>query len=263
MEKKFVVFDSELDYKGHMSVEHGKTMTKEQMKQTRKIDLKSVDASSEQEGSSSRTPVRSSRAPVGFGSRLTQKPPEGEADTSVRNSIEQLDISSPRPKSRQESWPTLSGNTQQQRQKNPPLNVTRIFDGLLDHKLLPLINTPAILAAEKAVAAKLTDVINNDANKWGTFKALCVNYVRGAILPERFYGEFQSLVCDEFLRKSFQLVSSIFPETMRNALLRVYNDKKVRENSFPELEAEFNKSLALLTYLYVIFFLPNLFECKQ
>eukprot|EP00158_Paraphelidium_tribonemae_P006822 Partr_v1_DN27986_c1_g1_i1_m11048 putative Zinc finger protein len=235
LEKKFVVFDSEIDFKGHMATEHAGTMSKEQQRQTRRIDVgfqSSPSRGGGRGGSSSNASVRG-RAPPGFGSRLSQTTRKNDDSVeSAATGVDSLQVSTPR-----HDWPSLAaGDRAPPAQIFPPLGVTRVFDALLDQNLVSVVNTREILDAERIVAQKVAIAVGHDPQKWGAFKSNCINYIRGAILPERFYGQIDTILGQQFITRSFKIVVNIFPEHLRAPLLRVHEDKKVRQQDFPDLE---------------------------
>ena len=243
LEKKFIVFNSNIDLKAHTSIEHASKLSKQQQRMTRKIDLTPgppvVEESSSSPGNGR------------FRSKLTAKPnPPPAAQVSTPNdqlhsrmgSVSLTAIA-------REEWPSLSaaGSTASSSVTSSriPLNVSRVFDALHDQKLAGQVSLPSILEHEAILAPRVASAVNQDVRKWTAFKALCINYLRGAILAERWYSEVEQMLGEGTTSDLFPLLVNIFPQNLRAPLLRVSNDKKLRNDEFPDLTASITPIHAL------------------
>lgn len=231
LEKKFIVFESEIEFKRHMTEEHSSSLDKYQLKQTRKVDLnfEYSSASGSRSSHKAKEPKKRFNIPKEFGTELT----EGSARTlnleSSRVNTSQESSTDASKEPMVEDWPTLGEPSRKRTVQHVPESEKRLFDKISDEKLLKLLKQAGVTAEmERKVSNTILRELGNDAKQWKMFKFNCVNYLKGLILPEKLFDQLETRLGLATGVRLFPSVIHCFPEGKQTALLRVLNDKKVR-----------------------------------
>ena len=253
LEKKFVVFDSEMDLKAHQLESHPNGLSKDARRDARRVDMSSFDYRSQyqeprrgdrragrgrdpnSEPMSATSGGHMSRAELAhqrereiqsaqtvttrtFGGQLTQ--PEPQAQTVQRPANTQ----SPRPSNVQPSVPAL-------RNRSPPSTDTAT-------RLAETPQEQARRLRHAAVTERAGNLLQNDQNKLTEFRERISAYRNSAITPSELIDAFFSLfdTSSEQLGKLIKELADIFElPGKRDALLKAWSDWKAINEDYPTL----------------------------
>ena len=265
LEKKFVVFDSELDLKAHQLSEHGNSLSKDVRRDARVVDISGFDfRSSYQEERG-----ESSRGGRGRGGR------DGRGARGRDPNAEALPVSSAQPLRRDEiafqrlsaitqsastarpsAGPTVgtrpSGQTsvvqsrptrpqqqreQQQQQQQP------IIDAMENLSVSDLSSlTPeqrASLTRHGAVIERASNLLGNDQTKVRQFRSYISNFNKGSIPAEKLIDAFFALFSEtssNALGTLVREVSELFDDKSKGvALNRAWQNHRVINEDYPSL----------------------------
>jgi hypothetical protein len=66
---------------------------------------------------------------------------------------------------------------------------------------------------EAELAPSLATAMGHDAKKWTTFRHSCHNYLKGVILPEKFYDTVYQCIGNDGTQVYLKQLTEIFPES--------------------------------------------------
>ncbi|KAG9512611.1 hypothetical protein KCV07_g9325, partial [Aureobasidium melanogenum] len=269
LEKKFVVFDSEMDLKAHQLEAHPNGLTKDARRDARRVDISGFDyrAPHQQDrpqrnnrerrgGGRGRDPNAdplpvSSAQPMGraelayqrqmaiqsaqsvttrsFGGQLTQ-PTETYAARAPANAPEPATITAPRPV--QDSFPSLGSLSLQPSSATPrSSSPDRSMAGLTPQE-------QARRLRHNAVNERAANLLRNDQTKLAEFRNKVSLYRQGAMTPDHLIDAFFALfdTSSTELGKLIKELADIFEiATKRDQLLKAWNNWRSINEDYPSL----------------------------
>jgi hypothetical protein len=219
LEKTFVVFDTDIDFKAHMAKEHGNTMSKSQKKMVAKIDFDFAfsgqnnrpqqragpSAPEEQTSNNSRQRLN---APPGFGGKLSieQLGGSGGPSTSSNQTYHNADEwEQPHPDA---NWPAMPSTVP----NYPAIMVEEIFfRDLLERKIV--MSVEHTQKKEQEVGRHIVEAIRNDQKKWKAIRSHCTNYLAGFTLPEKLTDQMETIMGIDSFSKVSSRFADIFPDS--------------------------------------------------
>ena len=248
LEKKFIVFDNDIDYKAHLAEAHGSRTRRveldfdfadrEQQRRQQQQQQPSGSQSSQQRQTRGNNSRSRFTVPSNFGAQLSTQP---ELTSDQRSQLAALRAqaqnqqghqdssraASSRPHAR-EDWPEMRAEVHTSAPRPKVSGVTAVFQDIQDPKLSSLLTDP-LRARDRELTPTLLKILDHDARDWSLLRANCLNYFRGFILPEKLFDLFETRM--GLTTKTIEVFSKLirlFPDGKQNGLLRVMNDKKVR-----------------------------------
>ncbi|KAJ4414982.1 hypothetical protein N0V85_002909 [Neurospora sp. IMI 360204] len=268
LEKKFVVFDSELDLKAHQLSEHGNSLSKDVRRDARVVDISGFDFRSsyqeERGGSSSGGRGRGGRDGRGARGRdpnaealpvSTAQPLRRDELAFQRQMAIAQSASSARPSAGPSSGTRPAGQTsviqsrpsrpqqqreqqQQQQQQQQP-----IIDAMQNLSVTELSSlTPeqrASLTRHGAVIERASNLLGNDTAKINQFRSYVSNFNKGSMTADQLIDAFFALFSEtssNALGTLVREVSDLFDDKNKGASLhRAWQNHRVINEDYPSL----------------------------
>lgn len=265
LEKKFVVFDSELDLKAHQLSEHGNSLSKDVRRDARVVDISGFDFRSsyqEERGESSRG-GRGRGGRDGRGARgrdpnaealpvSTAQPLRRDELAFQRQMAIAQSSSSARPSAGPSSGTRPAGQTsvvqsrpsrpqqqreQQQQQQQP------IIDAMQNLSVTELSSlTPeqrASLTRHGAVIERASNLLGNDGTKINQFRSYISNFNKGSMTSDQLIDAFFALFSEtssNALGTLVREVSDLFDDKNKGASLnRAWQNHRAINEDYPSL----------------------------
>ncbi|KAF2481020.1 hypothetical protein BDY17DRAFT_325744 [Neohortaea acidophila] len=256
LEKKFVVFDSEMDLKAHQLENHPNGLSKDARRDARRVDLSSFDYRPQYQeirrggrrGGRGRDP-NSDAIPATSGAHMSraelvhqrQREIQSAQSTTPRTFGGQLTASEPHVQSAQR--PANAAQSPQIRNAQPAfpaLNEQPNTNGSSTPRPAPAL-TPAEQARQlrhNAVTERAAHLLSNDEARLAEFRSRISSYRNGTIsasdLIDAFFSLFDTSSAE--LGKLIKELADIFEiTTKRDALLKAWNDWKAINEDYPSL----------------------------
>ncbi|EKG14565.1 Zinc finger RING-type protein [Macrophomina phaseolina MS6] len=263
LEKKFVVFESEMDLKAHQLEVHPNGLSKDARRDARRVDMSGFnlrgsqeperrqgrgrgrgrDPNSEPLPASSAQPLRrdeiayqrqlaiqsaQSVTARTFGGQLTSTPTEAYAARPPPSAQEPRTVTAARPR---DDFPTLSSLS-----VNDTANQARTASPARDAPLTP--QEQARTLRHNAVTERASNMLRNDQTKVAEFRQRVSFYKNGSMtapqLIEAFFSLFDTTSAE--LGKLIKELAEIFEiPSKKDALLKAWNDWKAINEDYPSL----------------------------
>ncbi|EAA30286.1 hypothetical protein GE21DRAFT_10519 [Neurospora crassa] len=266
LEKKFVVFDSELDLKAHQLSEHGNSLSKDVRRDARVVDISGFDFRSsyqeERGGSSSGGRGRGGRDGRGARGRdpnaealpvSTAQPLRRDELAFQRQMAIAQSASSARPSAGPSSGTRPAGQTsvvqsrpsrpQQQREQQQQQQQQPIIDAMQNLSVSELSSlTPeqrASLTRHGAVIERASNLLGNDATKINQFRSYISNFNKGSMTADQLIDAFFALFSEtssNALGTLVREVSELFDDKNKGASLnRAWQNHRTINEDYPSL----------------------------
>ena len=248
-EKKFVVFDSEMDLKAHQLESHPNGLSKDARRDARRVDLSSFDYRPQYQeerrggrrgGGRGRDP-NSEQMPASSGGQMSraqvahQRQREIQSAQSVSTRTFGGSLSQAEPQAQTVNRPA---NAQQNPQPAnvQPSNPTPVTSAPSAEALTPAEQARRLRHA--AVTERAANLLQNDQMKLAEFRERISSYRQGTInaaaLIDAFFSLFDTSSAE--LGKLIKELADIFEVTgKRDALLNAWNDWKAINEDYPSL----------------------------
>ncbi|KAK3490129.1 hypothetical protein B0T13DRAFT_405591 [Neurospora crassa] len=266
LEKKFVVFDSELDLKAHQLSEHGNSLSKDVRRDARVVDISGFDFRSsyqeERGGSSSGGRGRGGRDGRGARGRdpnaealpvSTAQPLRRDELAFQRQMAIAQSASSARPSAGPSSGTRPAGQTsvvqsrpsrpQQQREQQQQQQQQPIIDAMQNLSVSELSSlTPeqrASLTRHGAVIERASNLLGNDATKINQFRSYISNFNKGSMTADQLIDAFFALFSEtssNALGTLVREVAELFDDKNKGASLnRAWQNHRTINEDYPSL----------------------------
>lgn len=268
LEKKFVVFESEMDLKGHQLSEHGNTLSKDVRRDARMVDLSAFDLrpSYQEERRGGSRGGRGEREGRGRGRDPSSEPlPMSSAQPMRRDEVafqRQMAIHSAQSISNRtfggqltqtrapNPGPNGNGNANASRTANPPASQplqpppSRSTLEAMEHLSISDLSslTPeerARLTRHGAAIERASNLVGNNAAKITCFRAAVSSYNRGATTAEQLIDAFFALFAEtdsHALGTLVREVSELFEDRSRgDAVRRAWQNWRAVNEDYPSL----------------------------
>ncbi|KAK0648902.1 hypothetical protein B0T16DRAFT_409057 [Cercophora newfieldiana] len=249
MEKKFVVFESDVDLKAHQLSEHGNSLPKDARRDARTVDMSNFDF---------RQSYQQQRRGEGSGRDQQRRRPDPNAEPLPVSSAQPLrrdelafqrqmainsaQSSQSRPNPPPASRPTASSSTQpSQASRRPPTqSMVDAMDSISISDLSSL--TPeqrASLTRHGAVIERASNLLGNNPNKMATFRSYISNYNKGSMTSDQVISSFFSLFSETSktaLGTLVREVADLFDDKNKGETLRKsWQDWRAGNEDYPSL----------------------------
>ncbi|KAL2017199.1 hypothetical protein VTK56DRAFT_2519 [Thermocarpiscus australiensis] len=244
LEKKFVVFESEMDLKAHQLSEHGSSLSRG--REARTVDLSNFDLRQRYEQErSARGAGRAQQR--GRGPDPNAEPlPVSSAQPLRRDELAfqrqmALQSGASRPTPQGPSRPTGTSVPQSQPTRGPPGRP--IIDAMENLSITDLASlTPeqrASLTRHGAVIERASNLLGNDATKMATFRSYISNFNKGAMTPEQLLDAFFALFSEtssNALGTLVREVADLFEDKRKGeALRKAWQNWRAINEDYPSL----------------------------
>lgn len=254
LEKKFVVFESEMDLKAHQLSEHGDSLSKDVRRDARVVDMASFDYrptyQQERRGGGSSRETRGSRGR----DPNAEQPPAISAQSLRRDEIayqRQMAIHS----AQSVSTRTFGGQLSNASAPSAPSRQTQASQSSNSQPTPPILDamgalsvndqsslTPeqrAGLTRHAAVVERASNLLGNDASKLATFRADISSYNRGSVNAEQLIDAFFALFSETSsgaLGTLVREVADLFEDKQKaEALRRAWQNWRAINEDYPSL----------------------------
>ncbi|KAK1753361.1 E3 ubiquitin-protein ligase hel2 [Echria macrotheca] len=250
LEKKFVVFESEVDLKAHQLTEHGSSLPKDVRRDARTVDMSNFDFrqsyQQERRGGASGREQRGRRHPDPNADPL----PVSSAQPLRRDELafqRQMAINSgqagaSRPNPPPPSRPNANAPSQSSQPSRIPVDQPMV-DAMQNITISDLgLLTPeqrASLTRHGAVIERASNLLGNDRSKVDTFRSYISNYNKGSMTADQVISAFFSL-CSETswnaLGTLVREVADLFDDKKKGEVLRkAWQNRRAVNEDYPSL----------------------------
>jgi hypothetical protein len=261
LEKKFVVFESEIDLKAHQLSEHGNSLSKDVRRDARVVDMSGFDIRQpyhpDRRGGGGGEGVSSSRESRGRGRDPNAEPlPQSSAQPMRRDELafqRQMAIHSAQSVSTRTFGGQLSNSSAQavpssrQNAAPAPASSSRASEPLLDAMDNLSVTDLSSLSPEQrarltrhgAVIERATNLLGNDAMKVSTFRSHISSYNKGTLSAPQLIDSFFALFADTSstaLGTLVREVADLFEDRSKgDALLLAWQNWRAINEDYPSL----------------------------
>ncbi|KAM7218859.1 hypothetical protein V8F06_005739 [Rhypophila decipiens] len=256
LEKKFVVFDTEMDLKAHQLSEHGNTLSKDVRRDARVVDLANFDY---------RPSYQHEARPFGFGRRdrdnrrgrdpNAEPIPASSAQPLRRDELafqRQLAISQGQQLQQQQAQASSSSRpnpapSSSRPSQPPPRTGTPGTQPIIDAMQNVSINDLSSLTPEQragltrhgAVVERASNLLGSDPTKINSFRTYISNYNRGSMTAEQLIDAFFALFSEtssNALGTLVREVADLFEDkTKAEALRKAWHNWRAINEDYPSL----------------------------
>lgn len=252
LEKKFVVFESQMDLKAHQLEAHPNGLSKDARRDARLVDMSTFDFRTPYQAQRSRRGAGRGRDPnaeplptssaqpmrrdeIAYQRQMAIQSAQSVSTRSFGGQLTREDTQTVRAPERAASGTrTPAGSAAAARPPAPPVSA---MEGLsITADLSPQEQARRLRHA--AVIERASNLLRNDANKLGEFRSRVSSYRTSAISATELIDAFFSLfdTTSSELGKLIKELAEIYEEdSKRNALLKAWNDWRAINEDYPAL----------------------------
>ena len=260
LDKKFVVFESEMDLKAHQLEAHPNGLSKDARRDARRVDISAFDYRTRHQSSHSARGGRDGRNRGRGRDPNTEALPQSTAQPLRRDELayqRQMAIQSAqsvttrtfggqltstdayaaRPRSDQQAQATVAASRGSQQSSSPPINNTQVdLTPNVDAQLTPQEQARRLQHA--SVTDRAFTLLKNDQAKMSSFRSTVSSYRSSAISSSQLIDNFFSLFdapTNEVGKLIKELAEIYESESKRNDLLKAWNDWRAINEDYPTL----------------------------